>query len=97
MNPATVKDIETVAAKNNWEVFGVKAWEWDKVRGKDLPEVRTFGVDYIIHNNKEAEADKLIAEYKAEQKKIGDKFDSKIAWKVINGLADLALMQCTWV
>jgi len=97
VNPATMKDIETVAAEHNWKIFGLKAWEWSKIRGKDLLNVHTFEVDYIILNKDEAKADELIKTYRDKQQKIGNKFDSKIAWAVVNGLSALALMSCTWV
>ena len=98
VNPATLKDIETTAAVNNWEVFGLKFWgKWRKVRGKDLLNVHTFGVDLIILNKDESEVDKLIADHEAKQKAIGKRYDSKIVWEVVEALAGMALTHCIWV
>jgi hypothetical protein len=98
VNPATKKDIETTAAAQNWEVFGLKFWgKWQKVRGKDLLNVYTFGVDLIILNKDEAEVDKLITDHEQRQAELGDKYSSKITWDIVEALADIALMHCTWV
>ena len=98
VNPATLKDIETTAAANNWEVFGLKFWKpWNKIRGKDLIQVNTFGVDLIFLNKDEAEVDRLIADHEAKQKAIGNRYDSKIVWEIVEALGGMALMHCTWV
>ena len=98
VNPATLKDIETTAAANNWEVFGLKFWDkWQKVKGKDLLNVHTFGVELIILNKDEAEVDRLIADHEQKQAAIGDKYSSKITWEIVEALAELALMHCNWV
>jgi len=98
VNPATKKNIETTAAAHNWEVFGLKFWRpWKKVKGKDLLDVCTFGVDLIILNKDEAEVDRLIADHEQKQAAIGDKYSSKITWEIVEALADMVLMHCTWV
>jgi hypothetical protein len=98
VNSATLRDIETTAAVNNWEVFGLKFWNrWPKVRGKDLLKVLTFGVDLIILNRNEAGVDRLIANHEKKQAALGDKYSSKITWEIVEALAGIALMHCTWI
>ena len=93
-----LKDIETTADANNWEVFGLKFWDkWSKIRGKDLLKAHTFGVDLIILNKDEAEVDRLIEDHETKQKAIGNRYDSKIVWEIVEALGGMALMHCTWV
>ena len=88
VNDATRKDIENVARKHDFKVFGLKFWSWKKKRGRELIGARNFEVDLIFREEDEEKVDELIGKY--EQGKI----DSV---SIVNKLFDLAIEACTWV
>jgi len=92
VNDATRTDIETIAKKHNYKVFGLKLWrEWKKIRGKDLVGARNFSVDLIFKNEDEAKVDEFISKYRKR------KWTMKSAKEIVDQLVELALMLCTWV
>lgn len=100
VNDATRKDICAVAEKHGYEVFALKMWGWTKIRGRELttvPPVYNFSVDYLFKNSDEAEVDEITAEYDAYAKgRVWSRKMRKLAWKTINRLNMLALMNCIW-
>jgi len=88
VNDATRKDIENVARKHDFKVFGLKFWSWKKKRGRELIGARNFEVDLIFRDEDEPKVDALIKKYK--KREINE-------MKVVNELFDLAVMDCLWV
>lgn len=94
VNEATRKDIETLAERHGFKVFGLKMWTWEKIHGKDLVGALNFSVDLIFKNEDEAEVDRLIRGYMEQTKR---NWNMKADKKLVDKLFTLALHSCTWV
>lgn len=97
VNDATRKDIENIAEKHNFEVFGLELWEWKKIRGKNLVGALNFSVDLIFKNEDEPKVDALIREYRIFMAPRPILKVSQHSKKLVDNLFDLSVMPCTWV
>jgi len=99
VNDATRVDIENIVKGHNAEVFGIHTWKpWKKTKGKNLIGTCNFSVDYIFKNTDEQAVDKIIAKYEEKAKgKEWNKELSKLSWKTVTALNNLALDSCLWV
>jgi len=88
VNDATRRDIENIARKYNFRVFGLKFWSWRKKRDRELLDTKNFEVDLVFRDEDEPKVDALIEKY--ERREIDE-------MKVIEELFDLAVMDCMWV
>lgn len=94
VNDATRKDLQSIAEKNNFDIFGLKCWrDWKVTEAKKLGEAFNFQVDYVFVNSDKAKVDAIIATYERE---IAKGYSSKVTWDCVNALAELALMECVW-
>jgi hypothetical protein len=92
VNDATRADIENLL-KENPNIFGLKVWEWVKIREKALIGSLNFSVDMIFKNEDEAKVDALTHHYDITK----NGWSSRLATEVIEKLSELSLMHCIWV
>lgn len=94
INDATRKDLQSIAEKNNFEVFGLKCWRgWQITEAKKLGESFNFQVDYVFSNQDKDKVYQIILTY---EKEISKGYSSKVTWDCVNALSELALMECVW-
>jgi len=86
VNPATRKDLERLSREGN--VFGFKIWGFEFIPAEKLKDVGAFEVDVVIREEKRAEVERLIEDYK--KGRIDD-------WEYVNRVTNLAYYVCLWV
>jgi hypothetical protein len=93
VNDAPRKDIEDIV-KQNPNVFGMKIWNWTKIRGQALVGAFNFSVDYIFKDTDEPKVDKIIKQYNKDSH---GQWNREATLKAIDALGHLSLLRCTWV
>lgn len=93
VNDATRADLQVIAEKNGFNVFGLKCWTWQVTEATKLGSAPNFSVDYVFANDDKTKVDAVIAEY---QREIAKGYNSNVAWKCVNALAEITLKECVW-
>lgn len=85
VNDATRQDIEALAKQV--PLFGLKHWEWKKLRGDQLKDVKNFEIDLLFRVEDEPKVDELIRRYTADPSCI----------TIVDRLSEFAIYFCLWV
>ncbi len=95
INDTTRRDLQALAEKYSFKVFGLKMWrDWKVTEGKNLGEACNFQVDYVFKNSDKKTVKAIIAKY--NKLRDPNSFDSHLTNDCIDALSNLSLMGCVW-